>query len=208
MTPWQTFLKATHTLGPDAGVRARWHGPRRRYAVWALPVRAPQVLARVAKLQELLAGHIDPVPLAQLHVTLWVGGFSDGDGSRNDDLDGGIRADLDRAIEAWSQPIPFQVGGVSSFLSCPFLEVKEPGSYIQALREKMGSIQLNELRFSDFIPHLTLGTYTASEDTTALIQTLSPQRALPPLTCSARPQAAWVDAPTGTLHWGQPDPGP
>lgn len=204
MAPWQTFLKASHTLGPDPGVRARWHGPRQRYAVWALPVRAPQALARVAKLQAALAGHIDPVPLDQLHITVWVGGFVDGDGRRDDDLDGGVRADLDRLVSAWERPIRLELGGASSFLSCPFLEVHTLGSELQALREEMKSIHPNELRFSDFVPHLTLGTYTATEATPPLVHALQGCRALPPIPLALHPEAAWVHAPTGRLNWGRP----
>ena len=201
MSPWQTFLNSSHTLGPSPGVREQWRSGRSHYAVWALPVSDPRVLQRAAQVQRALAAHIQAQPLAQAHITLWVGGFVDGDGTAEDDLDGEARAAIQERIRAWDRPINVQITGASSFLSCPFLEVQQPGSGLNLLREEIGSIHPKEIRFSNFIPHLTLGTYAATEATEALVKRLRPFRDLPPIELTLRPCEAQVDAGTGALSW-------
>lgn len=201
MSPWRTFLKSSHTLGPSPGVRESWRAGRRDYAVWALPVQDPAVLERAARVQRALVGHIQVQPLEQAHITLWVGGFVDGDGTRDDDLDGETRAGIRRRIKAWTRPVRVQITAASSFLSCPFLEVQPLGSELDTLREEIGSIHPKEIRFSDYIPHLTLGTYSANEATESLVERLTPFRDLPPIELSLHPRGALVDAATGHLSW-------
>ena len=158
-------------------------------------------MRRVDKVQQALAEHLSPVPLDQLHITVWVAGFLDGDGARNDDLSRETWAAIQRQIQAWQQPIPVQITGASSFLSCPFLQVEPIGSGLDLLRKTMESIHPDELRFSDFVPHLTIGNYTRSQATEPLAQILRQYRALPPIPLSLLPAEGRVDAHTGTLSW-------
>jgi 2'-5' RNA ligase len=201
LSHWQTFLKSSHTLGPSPGVREQWHAGRRDYAVWALPVRDREVLERAEKVQRDLAGHIQPVPLDQLHITVWVGGFLDGDGTRNDDLDRETQASINRQIQAWRQPILVRITGTSSFQSCPYLQVEVTGPELESLREKVGSVHRNDLCFSPFTPHVTLGTYTAAHAAESVAELLRPHRARPPIPLSLSPAEGRVDAHTGTLNW-------
>ncbi len=182
-------------------MREQWRAGRRHYAVWALPVVAPAALERAALVQQVLAGDIQVQPLEQAHITLWVGGFVDGDGTRNDDLDGETRAAIQGRIQAWGQPIPVEIGGVSSFLSCPFLEARALGSELHVLREEIESIHPKEIRFSEYVPHLTLGVYSANEATGPLIERLLPYRDLPPIRLQLQAREARVDAQTGRLSW-------
>lgn len=174
---------------------------RAHYAVWALEVDAPRALERMVQVQRALAAHIHPVPRSQAHITAWVGGFVDGDGQRDDDLDWAVVAEMDARIQAQGRALRVQLGGASSFLSCPFLEVLDPGSELYRLREGFGSIHPKELRFSEFTPHLTLGTYAATEATDPLVEILRPFRDLPPLELTLNCRRARVDAASGALHW-------
>lgn len=201
MSPWQTFLKSSHTLGPTPGVRELWRAGRHHYAVWALPVLDQHVLKRAKEVQQALAGHIEPTPLEQLHITVWVGGFLDGDGTRNDDLDRKTWAAIQGRIQALRRPIPVEISGLSSFQSCPFLKAQPIGSELQALREKIRDIQPKEIRFSEYTPHLTLGTYSTNEAIGPLIERLLPYRDLPTIRLQLQAHEARVDAATGHLSW-------
>ena len=152
-------------------------------------------------MQQALAEHLEPIPLEPLHITVWVAGFLDGDGARNDGLSQETWAAIQRQIQAWKQPIPVRITGASSFLSCPFLQVDPIGSGLDFLRKIMDSIHPNALRFSNPAPHLTIGSYTRSQATEPLAQILRQHRALPPIPLSLLPAEGRVDSLIGTLSW-------
>ncbi|NDY91279.1 2'-5' RNA ligase family protein [Ideonella livida] len=135
-----------------------WRCGRQRYAVWLLPVESPEVLVRWRQLQAALQPWCWPA-LRQPHITLQVCGFTDGDGSRADDVSPVQLAHQWLALQRL-RPRSFDlwVGGPDSFDAAAYLTVEDPGAALQALRPCL-ALPHGEFRTVPYRPHLTLGLY-------------------------------------------------
>ncbi len=176
---WAAFAAAGQTCGPSPGERDAWLRGRSRYLVWVVRADGVAVRARVRAAAEALGTAIRPVALSDLHVTVWVAGFSCDRVRFDDDVDPAV---IDAQLRALSGATAFRldVGGVNSFTSTPFLEVDDPNGGLAALRRRLGAHH-DELRFSPYRPHLSVGSYVDSRPVAPLITALSPLRRLPPL---------------------------
>lgn len=178
---WQSFCAADRLLGPTPGHREAWAGGRRTYAVWGVRVSTEAVHRRVHAVQNSLPAGLRRLPLADLHVTIWVAGFpTDDHPTRNDDI---READLDAHAHALAGCGRFRlrIGAANSFTTAPFLEVFDPDGGLAAVRGALDRSGPRELRFAAFQPHLTLATATEDRPTAPLRDALLPHRLAPPL---------------------------
>jgi hypothetical protein len=177
---WSTFTGASSTLRGTPGAREEWRRGRARYAVWVFRVECAEVLARLAQARAALAPWIDPMPDREAHITVAVAGFPAARPALDDDID--ERA-LERAVAGLRDDPPaapaLEVGGLTSFLSCPVLEVHDPGGGLGALRERL-SQHHREIRFTPYLPHITAGLYSGAP-TAPIAVAIAPLRALPRL---------------------------
>ena len=106
--------------------------------------------------QERLSAWIDPVPLEDLHITLWVSGFPQAVCRWDDDGPLDLLRRQEAALQGQSA-CRVQLGRPSAFLSCAILEVLDCEGGIASLRSALNLGQ--ELRFERYRPHITLGTF-------------------------------------------------
>lgn len=176
---WETFQRARTTMGPSPGVRESWRKGRSRYSLWALRVNAQPALERMQALQRALGAAIRPVPPTHAHVTVWVAGFPAERLVHDDDV---LTWHLDQQLKQLTRgapwPMRLELGPANSFLSCAVLEVHDPQGDLAALRGALG-LWGTELRFADYQPHLTVGTYLKAQQTGPLVQAIAPLRSAP-----------------------------
>jgi len=152
---WKRFAELKRVFGPTAGVREQWHRGRSSYAVWVLRVSHPAIDARVSQLAAALGAAIRPIPQRDLHVTLFVSGFPTETPSHDDDVAWSV---LRAQRELFFAPLRIAVGGSSSFATAAFLEVVDVDGGLADVRAQLAG-EGRELRFSPYVPHLTVGTY-------------------------------------------------
>lgn len=186
MDVWRRFVAAGRTLGPTPGERERWHAGRSRYAVWLARVTGSEFLARTRLAQQQLEQWILPIAGEQLHLTIFVCGFPTAGGTMNDDVEPeALITQANHLAAAAFAPLELQIGPVNSFTSAAFLEVQDPLAGLERIRAALGSALEHhgkrEVRFSHYIPHITVGMYRLDYAITPIVEALAPLRALPPL---------------------------
>ena len=172
---WRAFCQQPTTLGPDPGIRQRWHQGRRWYAVWVLRVAEPAVHARMAALAEQLGDAIRPIPASQAHITLFVCGFPSRTPCLDDDIDEATLRAQWRALQSADLSLSLAVGGASSFSTAAFLEVHGDLSEIRGILASCA----DELRFGPYHPHVTIGTYPQTRPVGPIRAVLERSRDLP-----------------------------
>ncbi len=219
-TTWARFGAATTTQGLSPGVRDAWCRGRGRYLVWLLRCRDHAVQQRVASVRRALGGAIAAVPDRDLHITLWVLGFDGAAGPARSPLDDDVapevvdaqRAALQAALHApgakgtAALPAPaLALGGADSFTSTAFMTVLDPSGWLARVRAVLAPHH-DELRFSPYHPHLSVGAYVADLPTAPIVDALRPLRVLPvlPLQVDAIELCAFdgrvPGAPLETVH--------
>lgn len=183
---WAGLRAVERTLALSPGERERWRRGRETYAVWALRVRSPRVLERMAQVASRLVGALGsafvPQPLDQAHVTVFVAGFPCPAPALDDDVaESALRDQAASARRLGLGPLRLEVGGANGFLTCPFLEVYDPAGDLARLRRALAT-GAPEIRFADYHPHVTVGFLPGGVSAEALVACLSPLRRLPPLT--------------------------
>ena len=112
------------------------------------------------------------LPFRQPHVTVWVQGFEHREPHPQE-----------------GQEFSLSVGGINSFASCLFLEVRA-----ERLKEIRRSFDGKEERWRPYLPHLTVGCYACSLQPRQIAKQIHAFRGLPPLKISGIFRRARVDA--------------
>lgn len=156
---WHEFIHADKTLPAIKRDYPEWHKGRDRYFLWAITLRNDSVSAKINAIKPTLASYLVHPYIRQLHITLYVCGFMVKEKNFNDNYDMVTR---ERQIALLQQldltSFDLSLGAVNSFLSAPFVEIIDPtGSLIQ-IRKTLLSLH-DEIRTTEFTPHITLGIY-------------------------------------------------
>jgi 2'-5' RNA ligase len=178
LTDWESLEALGATPQPDPAVRAEWHAGRPRYAVWVARVTAPEVLDRIATVAAALGPLATPLLRSDAHLTLFVAGFPTPTATRDDDVAMDVLDQQERSLRGLSATT-LQVGGVGSFQGCAFLYVS-PDTALHEPRARIGESS-RELRWSPYLPHLTIGLYEGGVRYAALRERLEPLAELPPI---------------------------
>ena len=155
---WASFGALDQTLGPTEDAIEAWRRGRQRYAVWALRVVDPVVIARMAAVADRLGGAIVPVAPERAHVTVWVCGFPCETPRLDDDVAETILVAQRRAVARLPRP-RLVVGAPNAFATCAFLEVHDPHGDVAALRAALAVPAAKEVRFAPYQPHVTVGRF-------------------------------------------------
>lgn len=146
-----------------------WHRGRRRYGIWMLPIRCPEVLAHIDELQVKLSDLLHP-SRRQPHITLFVCGFEQSSRRHDDDFTvAQLRQQADALGKLRLPPCTLQIGPPDSFASAAFLSVGDPQGHLQYWRDTLAKSG-DEVRQSPYVPHITLGLYQRRISTQLLRQ--------------------------------------
>ena len=172
---WASFRARELTLGPTEGAMEAWRRGRQRYAVWALRVVDPVVIARMAAVADRLAGAIVPVAPERAHVTVWVCGFPCAAPRLDDDVAETTLAAQRRAVAHLPRP-RLVVGAPNAFATCAFLEVHDPHGDLAALRAALAVPGAKEVRFAPYQPHVTVGRFGDTRPAASIARMLAALR--------------------------------
>jgi 2'-5' RNA ligase len=172
---WDTFRASQTTLGPTPGAAEAWRAGRDRYLVWALRVSAPAVLARAAEVAARLGEAVVAVPARDAHVTVWVCGFPAERRQRNDDVEEDVLREQCLRV-AGTRVTRMTVGRPNAFATCAFLEVDDEHGELEALRARLHVAGAPEIRFSPYLPHVTVGRFVDSRPVAPLAAAIAELR--------------------------------
>ena len=139
-----------------------WRRGRDTYAVWVVRLEDKAIRGNFRAAREHLSGYLLEPYRRQPHITLFVCGFLVEEPKYNDDFTSiHFQSQIKALGEASIEPFEIEVGGLNSFASAPFLEVRDPDSAIARLRGVL-SRGAREFRTAPYTPHLTVGLYSAA----------------------------------------------
>jgi 2'-5' RNA ligase len=171
------FLAESATLRSEAVDFPDWHLLRPRFALWAIDVDLPAMRAIIRQSARALEGLLLEGWGRQPHVTLCLCGFPASSNRAAADWGRGeLKRCLARLAEGGRGPFSLRIGGLSSFTSAPFLEVRDPERRLSGLRETLGR-HPQDLPDGEYVPHVTLGLYGGAWPCAGVAARLS---ALPP----------------------------
>lgn len=177
---YRSFLDSRFTLPSLPGDYPDWHKGREHYYCWAISVESDEIFSRWQAARQHCDYYLCKEYHRQLHITVAVCGFWQPRNltiAHNDDftqcqLDAQLAA-LQAALggpEAFglpSQPWTLDIGGINSFASAPFLEVRDDHGVLTALRQLLLP-QGTDFRSEPYCPHITLGLYRDCFETAAV----------------------------------------
>lgn len=139
-----------------------WRRGRETYAVWVLALDNAVIQQRFNAAREYLDGFLLQPYRRQPHITLFVCGFLVETPQHDDDFTQSQFQSQMRTLEtANMRAFEIEIGGLNSFASAPFLEVRDPQGGVARLRELL-STGAREFRTAPYLPHLTVGLYAGA----------------------------------------------
>jgi 2'-5' RNA ligase len=172
---WASFRALAETSGPTENAIEAWRRGRERYAVWALRVLDPTVIARMSAVAARLGDGIVPVASKDAHVTAWVCGFPAARPMLDDDVADAV-LDAQRLVVSKLRPPRLTVGGPNAFATCAFLEVHDPRGELAALRAALAAPGAREVRFAAYQPHVTVGRFADTRPAAPIARALAALR--------------------------------
>lgn len=167
------FSASPRTLPFEPRDYPEWHRGRTTYGVWMVDADIAPLRARVARARD----HLDGVLTAhqrQPHVTLFVCGFCADRPMSDDDFTPAMLARQRRALEAAAvAPFELEIGGLASFDSAVFLEVRDPDHCLAPIRAALAHGQGEVCPHEVYTPHLTVGLYRDAFDKPAVTRRLA-----------------------------------
>lgn len=159
------FLKYKNTVKNQDRDFIEWHKGRPNYSIWAIEIDALSWVANLEKAKMHLNAYLLPGPERRPHVTILTCGFvENGNPCRK------IIREQKRRIEA--VPVPkfsITLGGLNSFTSSPYFEIRDPTAAIARIREILFSTVMED-RTDSYVPHMTAGLYNGSYPTRELAE--------------------------------------
>ena len=157
-----------------------WRRNRTDYALWLIRADGDAIGKRVAAARKHLAGYLLEPYRRQPHVTICVCGFPAKDARLDDDFaDERFDAQVQAVTAAAMEPFPLVVGGLHSFASAPFLEVRDGSGRLEQLRRTL-LLGGSEIGRSTFVPHVTVGLYAGAYPAGEVLERM---RSFPPGAC-------------------------
>ncbi|WP_215776242.1 2'-5' RNA ligase family protein [Paludibacterium sp. B53371] len=156
------FLSAGETQASTRGDFSAWHHGRPWFWFWAIDAALPAIVERVQRAQQCLAPYLLDDYVRAPHVTLSLCGFPPTDTTGEGEYDG---RRLDAQCHALRQlarrPFELQVAELDSFRSAPFLWVRDPAQQLPAVRACLSGHPQDHAE-QEYVPHVTVGLYSAA----------------------------------------------
>ena len=139
-----------------------WHRGRRDYSLWLINASTGEICEKVGAAKEHLSAYLLKPYQRQPHITVFVCGFLTDTPLFEDDYSPEqFRVQAQMLEEGKIKPFFLEIGGLSSFSSAPFLEVRDLEGGIERARAAL-SISVSEIGGGTFTPHITIGLYSGA----------------------------------------------
>lgn len=136
-----------------------WHQGRPHYALWYIELNQPEICAYLHDLQSFFKEFLIVPNQQQFHITVFICGFLNTQTQYNDDF---LAQDLQQhlqVLKAANLPsLQLTIGGLNSFSSALFVEVKDQQQVLTQIRQVLAA-QSQEIAALHYCPHVTLGLY-------------------------------------------------
>jgi 2'-5' RNA ligase superfamily len=140
---------------------SEWHRGRLNYGLWLVELASEEVFEKVAAAREHLSDFLLAPYFRQPHISLFICGFpADAPQFEDDFSTEQLRVQKESLKHADIRPFAVEVGGLNSFASAPYLEVRDLNGGLDRVRAVL-STAAREIGRSTFTPHVTIGLYSA-----------------------------------------------
>ncbi len=152
---------------------SEWHRGRPTYGSWLVELASDEIVEKISKAREHLSGFLLAPYLRQPHISLFICGFP-ADAPRFDDdySTEQFRAQKELLCSAAIEPFFVEVGGLNSFASAPYLEVRDPLGGLDRVRSVL-STTAREIGRNTHTPHVTIGLYSAAFSGNAVLKKIA-----------------------------------
>ena len=152
---------------------SEWHRGRSNYSVWLIESDGEEIHRHVEAAREHLSDFLIKPYKRQPHVTMYVCGFLVDNPRYDDDYGSGqFRVHAQALKDADIGPFFIETGGLNSFSSAPFLEVRDLEGGIAKVRTIL-STMAKEVWTSHFTPHITVGLYSGAFSSSIVVRKIS-----------------------------------
>jgi hypothetical protein len=139
-----------------------WHRGRSLYGLWLVELASEELSKTVTAARDLLSPFLLASYNRQPHISLFICGFLSESARFDDDYTPEQLLLHSTVLERKTiKPFAIEVGGLNSFASAPYLEVRDPDGGIDRVRTAL-SCHGQEIGRSSFTPHVTVGLYSAA----------------------------------------------
>lgn len=152
-----------------------WHHGRRTYGLWLVELGTEEISKKVEAARKHLSDFLLKPYLRQPHISIFICGFPTEVPSFNDDYTTEqLHAHAEMLSKAAIKPFVLEVGGLNSFASAPFLEVRDLEGGIERARAALSTTTQEIGRSSfTFTPHVTVGLYSLAFQSRVVAEQLS-----------------------------------
>jgi 2'-5' RNA ligase len=148
-----------------------WRQGRSEFAVWAIDLDLPDLVALSAQYQNHLQHFLLADYLRQPHITLQIAGFPCTTASLPDDFPPQqMQAQIARLRAIEQAPFAIEVLGVDSFSSAAYFTISDSSGGIARIRNALACAGDDDF---PYIPHVTFGLYRAAFPMATVLRELS-----------------------------------
>ena len=166
------LASAANTMASERRDFVEWHRGRSPYVFWALDVDTPALRHQLSRAERHLSGLLLDDYRRQPHVTLDLCGFP---AASPGDADEFTNAWLNERVQslhaAGLAEFDIEIGGLSSFISAPYLDVRGADANLTTIRQCLADNTGNRL-LGNYVPHCTVGLYAAAWPAGAVVERL------------------------------------
>ena len=167
------------TLPSEQRDFVEWRQGRHTFAVWAIDLEQPALLALSQEYQARLKPFLLADYVRQPHITLQIAGFPCTTARLPDDFSASQRQAQIARLQALRQaPFAIEVAGVDSFASAAYFTVNDSAGGIARIRQALACAGDDDFRY---IPHVTFGLYRAAFPMLEVLQQLAAVLTFQPL---------------------------
>jgi hypothetical protein len=180
-TDHAAFLALARTTALHHRDYRAWHRGRTHYAVWIIDFDEPDILTPLQSARAHFADLFYQPSARQLPVTVFVSGFwVDRSQWEDDYTPAQCRAQQDRLHHLALPAFDITLGAIKSFASALYVEVQDSAQGLATVRQALQEV-MPELRWTPYVPHVTLGVYRVEMATHRVVQRIQDFACHPPL---------------------------
>lgn len=144
---------------PDLAVMQRWHKGRAAYCVWIYRICDARALRQIDDVLAPLSRLPGVLRTKNLHMTVFVAGFASDVVAYNDDVTvADLRRQIDVARRCGMGEVRLKTTGLKFDEHAMYFSMEDASDFTKGIRALFGGIS-REIRFADFMPHVTLAYY-------------------------------------------------